>query len=153
MERIYFLPQWYLENKANKRLRIMKLIIAAMVVVNLIFLDVLISKLNKVKLLDENIKQKIIIEKDEYLTKNKKKYENNRTLDSFFIFVRSIPPNISFDNIYVENKEINIEISPELFDHKVFINKLEEENKFIIKSLVPPDELDHKNFKANLELR
>lgn len=153
MERMYFLPQWYLENKVNKKLRIKKLIIAAMVVVNLIFLDVLISKLNKVKLLDENIKQKIIIEKDEYLTKNKQKYENDRTLDSFFIFARSIPPNISFDNIYIENKEINIEISPELFDHKVFINKLEEENKFIIKSLVPPDELDRKNFKANLELR
>lgn len=153
MQKICFLPQWYLESKLNKNRRIMKFCIGALIIINLIFLDILILKLNKLKLLDNNIKQKITVQKNMYLNKKNEKTENDKTLSTFFIFVKNIPPNANFNNIYIENKDINIEVSSENFDYKNFVNELEKKNEFAVKSLVPPNEQENKNFKANLQIR
>lgn len=153
MQKICFLPQWYLESKLNKNRRIMKFCIGALIIINLIFLDILILKLNKLKLLDNNIKQKITVQKNMYLNKKNEKTENDKTLSAFLIFVKNIPPNANFKNIYIENKDINIEVSSENFDYKNFVNELEKKNEFAVKSLVPPNEQENKNFKANLQIR
>lgn len=153
MERIYFLPQWYLENKMNKKRRVMKFCICALIIINLIFLDILILMQSKVKLLDDNINQKVASQKNRYSNKNKEEYENDKTLATFFIFIKSIPPNISFNNICIENRDVNIEVSFESFDYINFVNELEKKNEFIVKSLIPQNEQGNKNFKANLELK
>jgi hypothetical protein len=153
IERIYFLPEWYLEGKMNKSRKVMKFCIGVLIIINLIFLDILILKRSKVKLLDDNINQKITAQKNRYSNKNKEKYGNDKTLATFFVFIKSIPPNINFKNIYIENRDINIEVNSESFDYINFVNELEKKNEFIVKSLVPQNEQGNKNFKANLELR
>jgi hypothetical protein len=40
-----------------------------------------------------------------------------------------------------------------MFDDKVFINKFENEDRLVIKSLLPPEESDSNSFEVNLELR
>lgn len=153
MERIYFLPQWYLENKINKKRRVMKFCICTLIIINLIFLDILISMQSKVKLLDDSINQKVTSQKNRYSNKNKEKYGDDKTLDTFFVFIKSMPPSISFNNICIENREVNIEVGCESFDYINFINELEKKNEFIVKSLIPKNEQGNKNFKANLELK
>lgn len=153
MKRMCFLPQWYLESKMNKNRRIMKFCIGALLIINLIFLDILILRISKLKLLDDNIKQKIAAQKNMYLSKEKEKSENNKTLSTFFVFVKSIPPNVNLKNIYIENKCINIEVSSEAFDYVNFVNELEKKNEFVVKSLVPPNGQENKNFKANLKIK
>ncbi|KZL94207.1 hypothetical protein [Clostridium magnum] len=153
MERISFLPQWYLENKINKKRKIMKLCIGMLIIIDLIFLDILILRLNEAKLLDDNIKKKISAEKSVYLNKKKENYGSDKTLSTFFIFIKSMPIDINFKNISVENRNVNIEINPEVFDYISFVNELEHKNEFIVKSLEPANEQENKNFKANLEMK
>lgn len=153
MEKIYFLPQWCLERKMNKKRRIMKIFILVIIIIDLIFIDILISRVSKSRLLDDNIKQKITLQKNEYSKKSKEKSENNKTLAAFLIFTRSIPPNINFKNIYIENRDVNIEVSSEFFDYITFVDELEKKNEFVVKTLIPQNELVTKNFKANFELK
>ena len=153
MKRIYFLPQSYLENKMSGNLKAMKVCILAVIILDLIFLDILISRVNKLKLLDNNIKQKVISEKDKYLKSSKEKNESNKTLDTFYVFIKNIGDSASFEKIDVENKDIDIEINSESVDYINFIKDIETKDDFAVKKLDPPSTEDSKNFKVNLELK
>jgi hypothetical protein len=153
MEKISFLPQWYLENKMNKKRRVMKFCIGILVIIDLIFLDILILRLNKVKLLEDNIKKKIAAQNSIYLNEKKENLETDKTLSAFFVFIKSVPIDINFKYISIENMKVNMEVNPESFDYVNFINELEEKNQFIIKSLETPSEQENKNFKVNLEMK
>jgi len=153
MERIYFLPEWYLESKINKKRRIIKCCMSVLIIVNLVFIDMLILKLNKVKLLDNNINEKLTLQKNAYSNKKNENYAGNKTLDTFLVLIKSMPMNMNFKNISIENREVNIEVNSESVDCINFVTELEKKNQFILKSLTTPNKQESINFKANLELR
>lgn len=153
MERIYFLPEWYLERKRVKKRKMMKCCVSALIIVNLVFLDMLILKLSKIKLLNHDINEKITLQKSLYSNKKNENRESNKTLNAFYILIKNIPIDINFKNIAIENGTINIEIDSKSDNYVNFANEIEEKNQFILKSLVNSSDQESKSFKANLELK
>lgn len=153
MERIYFLPEWYLERKRVKKRKMMKYCVSVLIIINLVFLDMLILKLSRIKLLDNDINEKIILEKGLYSNKKNENSKSNKTLNTFYILIKNIPIDINFKSIAIEDGAVNIEIDSKSANYINFANELEKKNQFILKSLVNSGDQESKSFKANLELK
>lgn len=135
MEKMYFLPQWYLENKKSKRKRIIRILISVFIIIDLIIIELLFVNINKNKILEDEYNQKIILEKSESLKKNKTNIKNNRTLDTFLIFTKCVQENISFENLYIEGKRIELDLNSEKLDCMSFVKEIETKNEFTIKQV------------------
>lgn len=153
MQKICFLPQWYLKNKINKNKKMMKIFIATIIIIDLICIDILISRLSKIKLIEDKINYKVDLQHNKDLQKNEDGTESNKTLDTFYAFVKNAPSDINYENIQIENNKLDIEINSESFDYINFIDELEAKDQFVVKNLALPSEGEGKNIKANLELK
>ncbi|MDW8799595.1 hypothetical protein P8V03_00330 [Clostridium sp. A1-XYC3] len=153
MNKGFFLPQWYLESKLNRKRKVMKLCIMAIVIVNIVLTDFLIIKLNKVKSLDNRINETKLYNEGNYSGKNKGDMKECKTLDTLSQVNKIIETGIPFKQIYIKNKKVDIQISSEEFNYISLIKNIEEEEEFIIKNLVLPEEQNNKEIRISIELR
>ncbi|MCT8976043.1 hypothetical protein N4T77_05475 [Clostridium sp. CX1] len=153
MKNDFFLPQWYLEGKTNRKRKVMRLSIMGIIIVNIVLADFLIIKLNKVKNLDNRINETKIYNKGNYSDKNKGDMKEYKTLDTLSQVNKIIETGIPFKNIYIKNKKADIQISSEDFNYISLIKNIEEENEFIIKNLVLPEEQNDKEIRISIELK
>lgn len=153
MKKTFFLPQWYVENKIEKRKKMIKLCIIAIVVIDIILLDVLVFRLNKVKILENDIKQRITFQKSDSLNKSKEQLNNDRTLEVMAAIIKNIPDNIQFESIYIEDGNVDMKINAETFEYTSFIKEIEKRDEFTIKHLNIPDKKDNEKFTVNMELK
>lgn len=153
MKNDFFLPQWYLEGKTNRKRKVMRLSIIGIIIVNIVLADFLIIKLNKVKNLDNRINETKIYNKGNYSDKNKGDMKEYKTLDTLSQVNKIIETGIPFKHIYIKNKKADIQISSEDFNYISLIKNIEEEDEFIIKNLVLPEEQNDKEIRISIELK
>lgn len=153
MKNDFFLPQWYLEGKTNRKRKVMRLSIMGIIIVNIVLADFLIIKLNKVKNLDNRINETKIYNKGNYSDKNKGDMKEYKTLDTLSQVNKIIETGIPFKHIYIKNKKADIQISSEDFNYISLIKNIEEEDEFIIKNLVLPEEQNDKEIRISIELK
>lgn len=153
MEKMYFLPQWYVENKKNKRKKLMRILISIFFIIDLILIEFLFVNINKNKLLEDEYNQKITLERSEDFKKNKTNIKNNRTLDTFLIFSKNIHENISFETLYIEGKKIEFSFKSDKLDYMSFVREIESRKEFTIKQLSIIGDGSDSKIKIIMELK
>ncbi len=138
MDYLHFLPQWYLEKKKIRRIKLLKILIIIFFTIDLVLVDILMLNKNKISVMDNEIKEKILCRKNIYDDKNKSHEKKLKTLNSFLIFFENISKDVNLQNFYIENKNINIEFNLQATDYMVLIKSIENNNKLNIKSLYIP---------------
>jgi hypothetical protein len=109
---------------------------------------------NKVDIISNEIKSKNNSQKKSYYIKNKNESKNSKTLYTLFTLTNNILPTMDFKNIYIENRNVDINLETKTVDCTMLINNIEKDNKFIIKNITNIDTLKNvEKFKVNLELR
>lgn len=135
MEKIYFLPQWYLEGKKNRKRKTMRSIAVLLIILDLILLEFLFISINKNELLESEFNEKVISRKSENFGKSNELIKNNKTLDTFLAFNKSVHEELNFETLYIEGKRIELEFYPENLDYINLIKEIEAKDEFIIKQL------------------
>jgi hypothetical protein len=153
MEKLYFLPQWYLENKKAKRKKIMKIFVSTLIIIDLILVECLFININRKKVLEDELNQKTTFQKNEKLQKNKVQVKNNRTLDTFLTLNKDIQENIYFESLYIEGKKVELSLNSEKSNYISFIKKIESINKFTIKQASFSNDGLADKIKINMELK
>lgn len=155
MKKIFFLPQWYIENRENKRKKLLRIFISIAFITNILLIDLCFLELNKIKIIDREMKEKNNIEKNIYYLKNSNEGNKNKTLDCFFILTdESVFPNINFQSLHIEDNNVDINIDKKTLDYTYFVSEIEEQNKFTIKNVLSNGEAgDEEKIKMNLQLK
>lgn len=153
MENIYFLPQWYLEEKKNKKRKTIKNIAILLIILDLILLEFLFTSINKNKLLESEFNEKVISRKSDSFGKSKKYIKNSKTLDTFLIFNKSAHENLNFETIYIEGKRIELDFNSENLDYLSLIKEIESKGEFIVKQLSNSGNQSDNKSKIIMELK
>ena len=102
---------------------------------DLILLEFLFISINKNKLLENEFNEKVISRKDDSFRKNKEHIKENKTLDTFLTFNKSVHEDLNFEDIYIEGKRVEIDFNSENLDYLAFIKEIEGKNEFVVKQL------------------
>ncbi|MBV7275049.1 hypothetical protein [Clostridium thailandense] len=153
MEKIYFLPQWYLEGKKNKKRKIMRSIAVLLIILDLILLEFLVISINKNEILEGEFNERVIARESKNVGKSKEPIKNSKTLDTFLTFNKSLHEELNFENLYIEGKRIELEFYPDNLNYINLIKEIEAKDEFIIKQLSNlGDQSDNKS-KIIMELK
>jgi hypothetical protein len=154
MKKLYFFYPGYLENKDYKRKKLIKILAVIFFVLDIILIELYMFNANKVDIISNEIKSKNNSQKKSYYIKNKNESKNSKTLYTLFTLTNNILPTMDFKNIYIENRNVDINLETKTVDCTMLINNIEKDNKFIIKNITNIDTLKNvEKFKVNLELR
>jgi hypothetical protein len=154
MKKLYFFYPGYLENKDYKRKKLIKILVVIFFVLDIILIELYMFNANKMDIISNEIKSKNNSQKKTYYIKNKNESKNSKTLYTLFTLTNNILPTMDFKNIYIENRNVDINLETKTVDCTMLINNIEKDNKFIIKNITNIDTLKNvEKFKVNLELR
>lgn len=150
---MYFLPEWYLEDRKVKRKKSLKVFISIFIIIDLILMEMLFVNTNKKKLLDTEINQRLVPQKKDSEQMNETKSKNNRTLDTFLTYIASVQENDNYESLYIDGRRIELNFDSTKLDYKLLIKEIEMKNKFIIKQILFLNSENPGNIKINMELK
>lgn len=150
---MYFLPEWYLEDRKVKKKKLLKVFISIFIIIDLILTETLFVNTNKKKLLDTEINQRLIPQRRDSEQINKTKDKNNRTLDTFLTYITSVQEKDNYESLYIDGRRIELNFDSTKLDYKLLIKEIEMKNKFIIKQIVFLNSENTGNIKINMELK
>ncbi|MBC2580315.1 hypothetical protein [Clostridium sp. DJ247] len=139
MNRLNFLPQWYLEKQNNKNKKIINVIIITLFIINMALIESLIFNIDKNKKLDNQVKQNAASIKNNSRLNFKKMDNKNKTLENLMFLLNYILLDKDFQQINIENSDVTMYYDGiENFMHMII--SMEKEDKFSIKNLLYTDE-------------
>lgn len=150
---MYFLPEWYLENERVRKRKVLKIFISTIIIIDLILAEILFVNINKKKLLDKEIDQKIMQQKNDAKQIEKIKDKSNKTLDTFLTFIKNAQENFNFESLYIEERKIEMNFDSKKLDYKLLVKNIEMNNDFIVKQIVFPSNEDTGKIKIYMELK
>lgn len=150
---MYFLPEWYLENERVRKRKVLKIFISTIIIIDLILAEILFVNINKKKLLDKEINQKIMQQKNDAKQIEKIKDKSNKTLDTFLTFIKNAQENFNFESLYIEERKIEMNFDSKKLDYKLLVKNIEMNNDFIVKQIVFPSNEDTGKIKIYMELK
>jgi hypothetical protein len=150
---MYFLPEWYLEDRKVKRKKSLKVFISIFIIIDLILMEMLFVNTNKKKLLDNEINQRLVPQKKDSEQMNETKGKNNRTLDTFLTYITSVQEKDNYESIYIDGRRIELNLDSTKLDYKLLIKEIEMKNKFVIKQILFLSGENPGNIKINMELK
>ncbi len=153
MKCLHFLPNWYLEKMAAKKIKVLKICMIVFFTIDLMLIDAMVLNRNKLNILKDEINEKSISITKDYDEKNKLHKKNTKTLDTFLIFEENICNNIDLQGIYIENKDIDIKFDVHSVDFVMLIKKIESTNKFNISDVYVPYDDGNSLAKIGLQLK
>lgn len=147
-----FLPNWYLKKIEIKKLKILKIFIIMFFIVDLILIDMIMINRSKIKTINDEINEKIILLKANSDEKAKLHSSNTETLNTFLKFENDVYKNIDFKSLYIEKRNIEIKFNINPVDFAAFIKKVEDTNKFNI-TYVNDSHKDDSSSEIRLQLK
>lgn len=150
---MYFLPEWYLEDRKVKRKKLLKVFISMFIIIDLILTEMLFVNTNRKKLLDTEINQRLTPQRRDSEQINKTKGKNNKTLDTFLIYITSVQKNDNYESIYIDGRKIELNFNSTKLDYKLLIKEIETKNKFVITQILFLNGENTGNIKINMELK
>lgn len=150
---MYFLPEWYLEDRKVKRKKLLKVFISMFIIIDLILTEMLFVNTNRKKLLDTEINQRLTPQRRDSEQINKTKGKNNKTLDTFLTYITSVQKNDNYESIYIDGRKIELNFNSTKLDYKLLIKEIETKNKFIITQILFLNGENTGNIKINMELK
>lgn len=139
MDKLNFLPQWYLERQNNKHKKVINIITVILFIINIALVEYLIFNTDKNKRLDNQVKQNAASIKNSSKLNLKNTNKKDKTLENFKFLSDYISLDKDFQQINIENNDITMYYNEAQNFTPIIIN-IEKENRLSIKHVSYTDE-------------